>query len=69
MRQVGADHEQGALIEHGVDDGGNLFGRGVPHEQGNEPEVPEHGLEEGKLDFQGMLRRVRAIINRDEACL
>jgi len=40
--QIGAHHEQGVLIQDSADNGHDLFGRSIAHEQGNQPEAAKH---------------------------
>jgi hypothetical protein len=69
VRQVGADHEKRALIQHRGDDRGDLRRFGVAYEQRDESERSEHGLQEGQLDFERVFGRVCPIVDADKPCL
>jgi hypothetical protein len=67
--EVGADHEQRLFVNHGVDDFGDLLRPSGADQQRNDGEISKHGLQEGQLDFEGVLRRVRLVVNGDQARL
>jgi len=66
MGQVGAHHDERALIQHGANDRRNLLRRGVAHEQRYKGEMSEHRLQERQLDLERMLRRMGPIVDGDE---